>query len=109
MNARLVVVYTVAAAIAGAAGGLLAQTTGFASLDVFDFHRSADVLLVLVIGGTGYLYGGIFGAIVFKLLHDLISAWTPQYWNFWLGLFLVMLVLVGRDKLLSPRTWFRKP
>jgi branched-chain amino acid transport system permease protein len=105
VNLRLIAVYTVAAAIAGAAGALLAQTSGFSSLDVFDFHRSADVLLVLVIGGTGYLYGGIFGAIVFKLLHDLISAWTPQYWNFWLGLFLVVLVLVGRDKLLSPRSW----
>ena len=106
VNARLVAVYTVAAALAGAAGALLAQTSGFASLDVFDFHRSAEVLLVLVIGGTGYLYGGIFGAIVFKLLHDLISAWTPQYWNFWLGLFLVVLVMVGREKLIRPRTWF---
>ena len=104
---RLVVVYTIAAAIAGAAGALLAQTTGFASLDVFDFHRSAEVLLVLVVGGTGYLYGGIFGAIVFKLLHDLIAAWTPQYWNFWLGLFLVVLVLVGRDRFVRPWTWFR--
>ena len=106
VNARLIAVYTVAAAMAGAAGALLAQTSGFASLDVFDFHRSAEVLLVLVIGGTGYLYGGIFGAIVFKLLHDLISAWTPQYWNFWLGLFLVVLVLVGRERLLKPRTWW---
>jgi branched-chain amino acid transport system permease protein len=105
---RLVVVYTIAAAIAGAAGGLLAQTTGFASLDVFDFHRSAEVLLVLVIGGTGYLYGGIFGAIAFKLLHDLISAWTPQYWTFWLGLFLVALVLVGRERLVRPWTWWRR-
>jgi branched-chain amino acid transport system permease protein len=108
VHARLIAVYTVAAAIAGAAGALLAQTTGFASLDVFDFHRSAEVLLILVIGGTGYLYGGIFGAIVFKLLHDLISAWTPQYWNFWLGLFLVVLVLVGRDRLIRPQTWWRR-
>lgn len=108
VNARLVAVYTVAAAIAGAAGALLAQTSGFASLDVFDFHRSAEVLLVLVIGGTGYLYGGIFGAIVFKLLHDLVSAWTPQYWNFWLGVFLVVLVLVGRDKLTKPWTWWKR-
>ena len=106
VHARLVAVYTVAAAIAGAAGALLAQTTGFASLDLFDFHRSAEVLLVLVIGGTGYLYGGIFGAIVFKLLHDLISAWTPQYWNFWLGLFLVVLVMVGRDRLIRPARWW---
>jgi len=108
VSLRLAAVYTIAAAIAGAAGALLAQTTGFASLDVFDFHRSAEVLLVLVIGGTGYLYGGIFGAIVFKLLHDLIAAWTPQYWNFWLGLFLVVLVLVGRDRFVRPWTWFRR-
>ncbi|MEO7055739.1 MAG: branched-chain amino acid ABC transporter permease [Caldimonas sp.] len=104
---RLVAVYTIAAAIAGAAGALLAQTGGFASLDLFDFHRSAEVLLVLVIGGTGYLYGGIFGAIVFKLLHDLISAWTPQYWNFWMGLFLVVLVIVGRERFVRPWTWWR--
>ena len=108
VNARLIAVYTIAAAMAGAAGALLAQTSGFASLDVFDFHRSAEVLLVLVIGGTGYLYGGVFGAVVFKLLHDLISAWTPQYWNFWLGLFLVVLVLVGREKLTRPWTWWTR-
>jgi len=108
VNIRLVAVYTIAAAIAGAAGALLAQTSGFASLDVFDFHRSAEVLLVLVIGGTGYLYGGIFGAIVFKLLHDVVSAWTPQYWNFWLGVFLVVLVLVGRDRLTKPWTWWTR-
>ena len=107
VNARLVAVYTFAAALAGAAGALLAQTSGFASLDVLDFHRSADVMLVLVIGGTGYLYGGIFGAIAFKLLHDLVSAWTPQYWLFWLGLFLVVLMLVGRDRFIRPWTWWR--
>ena len=67
---RLAVIYTVAAAVAGAAGALLAQTTGFASLDVLAFDRSADVLLMLVIGGVGWLYGGIAGAIVFKLLQD---------------------------------------
>lgn len=107
--ARLAAVYTLAAGLAGAAGALLAQTSGFASLDVLDFHRSADVLLVLVIGGTGYLYGGIFGAIAFKLLHDLVSAWTPQYWLFWLGLFLVVLMLVGRDRFIRPWTWWRRP
>jgi branched-chain amino acid transport system permease protein len=107
VDARLVAVYSIAAALAGAAGALLAQTTGFASLDVLAFHRSADVMLVLVIGGTGYLYGGIFGAIVFKLLQDLISGWTPQYWTFWLGLFLVALVLVGRERLIRPWTWWR--
>ena len=103
---RLVTVYTLAAAVAGAAGVLATQTTGFASLDLFDIHRSADVLLMLVIGGTGWLYGGIFGAIVFKVMQDVLSNITPQYWTFWLGLFLVVLVLVGRDRL-SPRHWFK--
>jgi branched-chain amino acid transport system permease protein len=103
---RISVAYTVAATLAGAAGALLAQTTGFASLDVFAFDRSADVLLILVVGGTGWLYGGVLGAIVFKLMQDFLSAITPQYWTFWLGLFLVVLVLVGRDRLLKPWSWF---
>jgi branched-chain amino acid transport system permease protein len=105
---RLTVVYIVAAAVAGVSGALLAQTTGFASLDVFDMHRSADVMLMLVIGGTGWLWGGVFGAIVFKVMQDVLSAITPQYWTFWLGLFLVVLVLVGRDRLLRPWTWFSR-
>jgi branched-chain amino acid transport system permease protein len=105
VNALLAAAYTVGAALAGASGALLAQTTGFASLDVLDFHRSADVLLVLVIGGTGYLWGGVLGAIGFKLMHDLLSAWTPQYWTFWIGLFLVVLMLVGRERLFKPWTW----
>jgi branched-chain amino acid transport system permease protein len=83
---RLVVVYTVAAALAGASGALLAQTTGFASLDVFEFHRSADVMLIVVIGGVI----------------------TPQYWTFWIGLFLVVLVLVGRERLIRPWTWVNR-
>ena len=105
---RLTVVYIVAAAVAGVSGALLAQTTGFASLDVFDMHRSADVMLMLVIGGTGWLWGGVFGAIVFKVMQDVLSAITPQYWTFWLGLFLVVLVLVGRDRLLRPWTWWAR-
>ena len=105
---RLAVIYTVAAGVAGAAGGLAAQTTGFASLDVFAFDRSADVMLLLVIGGTGWLYGGVAGAIVFKLMQDMISSITPQYWTFWIGLFLVVLVMVGRDRLIRPWTWFGK-
>jgi branched-chain amino acid transport system permease protein len=99
VNKRLIAVYTLAAAYAGAAGALLAQTTQFVSLDVIALHRSADVLLMLVIGGTGYLYGGFIGAIVFKVLQDIISNWTPQYWTFWIGLILVVIVLIGRERM----------
>jgi branched-chain amino acid transport system permease protein len=102
------VIYAVAAGVAGAAGALLAQTTGFASLDVFAFDRSADVMLMLVIGGTGWLYGGVAGAVVFKIMQDVISSITPQYWTFWIGLFLVILMLVGRERLLRPWSWFKR-
>ncbi len=106
VTARLAVVYTIAAGVAGAAGGLMAQTTSFASVDLFAFDRSADLMLLVVIGGTGWLYGGVAGAIVFKLLQDWISSITPQYWTFWIGLFLVVLMLVGRERLIRPWTWF---
>lgn len=108
VQGRLAAVYTVSAAFAGAAGALLAQTTGFASLDVLDFHRSADVMLALIIGGAGWLWGGLVGAIAFKLLHDLLSSFTTQYWTFWIGLFLVVLMLVGRERLFRPWTWWRR-
>lgn len=103
---RIALVYTVAAGIAGGAGALMAQTTGFASLDVFALDRSADVMLMLAMGGVGWLYGGIVGAIAFKLMYDVIAGITPQYWTFWIGLFLVVLVMVGRERLIRPWTWF---
>jgi len=108
VHARLVSVYALAAAMAGAAGALFTQTSGFSSLDVFEFHRSADLMLMLVVGGTGWLYGGVLGAVVFKIMQDLLSSITPQYWTFWLGLFLVVLVIVGRDRLLKPWTWWKR-
>ena len=101
VNGRLVRVYTLAAAYAGVAGALLAQTTQFVSVDVLDFHRSADVMLVLIIGGTGYLYGGPIGAVLFKLLQDVLAGFTPQYWHFWIGIFLIALVLAGRERVVG--------
>ncbi|MHC2461192.1 branched-chain amino acid ABC transporter permease [Bradyrhizobium embrapense] len=99
VNRRLIAVYTLAAFYAGIAGALFTQTTALASLDVFSFERSADLMLVLVIGGTGYLYGGLIGAVVFKMLQELFQSITPQYWLFWIGLVLVMIVMVGRARI----------
>ncbi len=99
VNRRLIAIYTIAAFYAGVAGALFTQTTALASLDVFSFERSADLMLVLVIGGTGYLYGGLIGAVVFRMLQEVFSSITPQYWQFWIGLVLVVIVLVGRQRL----------
>jgi branched-chain amino acid transport system permease protein len=98
VNRRLIAIYTASAGIAGIAGGLLTQTTAFCSLDVFSLERSADLLLVLIIGGTGYLYGGLIGAVIYKFLQDWIASLTPQYWQFWIGFALVVIVLIGRDR-----------
>jgi branched-chain amino acid transport system permease protein len=105
---RLVAIYTFAAFYAGIAGGLFTQSTALASPDVFSFERSADLLLVLVLGGTGYLYGGLAGAVVFKILQEVFSTLTPQYWQFWIGLVLVVIVLVGRERIARWRSWPRR-
>ena len=99
VNGRLIATYSVGAAYAGIAGGLLAQTTQFVSLDVLAFHRSADVLLILVLGGPGTLYGGLVGAALFRMAQDFLAGLTPQYWEFWVGFLLVVIVLVGRERL----------
>jgi branched-chain amino acid transport system permease protein len=105
VNRRLIAIYTVAAFYAGIAGALFTQTTALASLDVFAFEKSADLMLVLVIGGTGYLYGGLIGAVVFKMLQEVFQTITPQYWLFWIGLVLVVIVLVGRDRIHRWALW----
>jgi branched-chain amino acid transport system permease protein len=101
VSRRLVAIYTVSAAMAGVAGGLLAQTTQFVGLDVFGFPRSADLMIMLVLGGTGWLYGGLVGAAVFMIAHHYLSDLNPVYWQFWLGLLLVLVVMFARGGILG--------
>jgi branched-chain amino acid transport system permease protein len=96
VNWRLIAVYTLSAGYAGIAGALLAQTQAFASLSMLSIERSADALLILIIGGTGYLYGGLLGALIYRFLQDYLSDLTARYWQFWIGLVLVMIVMYGR-------------
>ena len=91
---RLQVVYTISAGMAGIAGALLTQTTETVSLDTLSFQRSADVVVMLILGGTGRLYGGIIGAIIFMVARDQLSGVNPQYWYFWIGLLLMAIVLL---------------
>jgi branched-chain amino acid transport system permease protein len=85
--------YTIAAAIAGIAGAALTQTTQTAALGSISFERSADVLVMLVLGGAGRLYGGIIGAAIFMIARDQFSGIAPQFWYFWIGLLLVGVVM----------------
>lgn len=101
VHGRLVAIYTFAAAYAGVAGGLLTQTTQFVSLDVLAFSRSADLMLIVVLGGTGSLYGALIGTAVFMVAHHFLSDLNPQYWQFWLGAVLVFIVLFARAGLMG--------
>ncbi len=101
INRRLTVIFTVSAAVAGVAGALLAQTTQFVGLDALGFNRSAELLIILVLGGTGRLYGGLIGALVFMLAQDYIASINPAYWQFWIGLLLLVIVMFGRGGILG--------
>jgi branched-chain amino acid transport system permease protein len=92
-RAHLRKVYTIAAVMAGIAGALLTHTTSTVSLEVLSFGRSADVLVILILGGAGRLYGGIVGAIIYMVARDQFSGLNPQYWYFWIGLLLVAVVM----------------
>jgi len=101
VSRKLIAVYTVGAGIAGIAGALLAQTTQFVGLDVLGFPRSADLMIMLILGGAGYLYGALIGAAVFMVLQDYLANLDPVYWQFWLGLLLVVVVLFARGGLMG--------
>jgi len=98
---RLIAGFTLAAALAGVAGGLLAQTTQFVALDVLSFPRSAAVLIMLVLGGAGRMYGAFIGAGLFMLMQDYLARRDVMYWQLWIGLLLVAVVLFGRGGVLG--------
>ena len=101
VSRRLSAIFTVGAAVAGVAGALLAQTTQFVGLDSLGFARSAELLIILVLGGTGRLYGALVGAIVFMVAQDTIAGLNPAYWQFWIGLLLIVIVLFARGGILG--------
>jgi len=98
---RLVAIYTIAAGIAGVAGALLAQTTQFVGINTLSFQRSAELLIMVVLGGTGRLYGALVGAAVFLIARDWLSNVNPVYWEFWLGVLLVAVVFARRSPWLA--------
>ncbi len=99
--ARLRLAFAMSAGMAGVAGALLAQTTQFVGVDTLSFERSADVLIMLVLGGTGQLTGGLLGAVVYTFMHDQLAALSPQYWMMGVGFVLIIVALSGGGGLLG--------
>jgi len=110
VQARLRMAYAMAAALAGVAGALLTQTTQFVSPDVLSFHLSAEVLIMLVLGGAGYRYGGLVGALAFLLARDLMAGISPHFWQFGVGAVMVLVVLGAPGGILGglARLWQRR-
>lgn len=90
---RLIAMYGVSGVVAGIGGALMAINTGVVGLDSVGFERSAEALVMLVLGGAGSLWGALFGAIVFQLFEHVVSAANPYHWLTLVGLLLVAIVL----------------
>jgi branched-chain amino acid transport system permease protein len=98
---RRLTVYTIAAALAGISGALVAQTTGFVGLDSLGLERSGAILIMLIIGGVGRLYGAFIGVPLYMIAQDRFSSFDPVYWYFWIGLLMVLLVTFARGGILG--------
>jgi branched-chain amino acid transport system permease protein len=98
---RLVMCYTISAAIAGVAGGLSAQTTAYVNLSTLGLDRAATVLIILVLGGYGRLYGALVGAVGYMMLAHWLSKIYPRAWQLGLGLLLVVIALFARNGILG--------
>lgn len=98
---RLLGAYTISAALAGVAGALLTQTTQFVGLTVLGFERSGAVVIMLVLGGVGRLYGAFVGATLYMIAQDQLAEADPIFWDFWIGLLLVLIALFARGGVLG--------
>ncbi len=98
---RRLVIYTISAAFAGASGALIAQTTQFVGLTTLSLDRSGTVLIMLIIGGVGRLYGAFIGVPLYMIAQDRFAEIDPVYWYFWIGLLMVIVVVFARGGILG--------
>jgi branched-chain amino acid transport system permease protein len=98
---RKLTAYTISAALAGISGALIAQTAQFVGLGVLGLERSGTVLIMLIIGGVGQLYGAFIGVTLYMIAQDRFATIDPVYWYFWIGLFMIFVVLFARGGVLG--------
>jgi branched-chain amino acid transport system permease protein len=98
---RLVLIYTVSATMAGIAGALLTQVNQFVGLNVLGLEPSGDILVMLILGGVGRLYGAFLGPVVYIVVQDTLAKQYPEYWYFGIGVLLIFVVLFARGGILG--------
>jgi branched-chain amino acid transport system permease protein len=98
---RLIAVYTISAVMAGVAGALLTQTNQFVGLNVLGFELAGELLVMLILGGVGRLYGAFIGPVVYLLAQDYLAKQFPEYWYFGIGFILVLVVIFAPGGILG--------
>jgi branched-chain amino acid transport system permease protein len=93
---RMVLVYTLSATMAGVAGALLTQTNQFVGLNVLGFEPSGELLVMLILGGVGRLYGAFVGPVAYLVAQDFLAKQFPEYWYFGIGVLLVVVIMFAR-------------
>jgi branched-chain amino acid transport system permease protein len=101
VRARQVLAYAISAALAGVAGAVFVQATGYVNLAVLGLERAAGVLIILILGGYGRLYGAFVGAIAYMVLEHTLSKAYPTAWQLGLGLTLMLVALYARNGILG--------
>ena len=109
VRGRLVLCYTLSAAIAGVAGGIWAQANAYVNLGTLGLDRAATVLIILVLGGHGRLYGAFIGAVAYISLSHFLARIYPTAWQLGLGLLLVVIALFARNGILGIAAALRRP
>ena len=108
VSRRRLMIYTISAVLAGISGALIAQTTQFVSLSFLSLERSGTVLIMLIIGGVGRLYGAFIGVPLYMIAQDRFSTVQPVYWYFWIGVLMVVIVVFARGGVLGLFDRFRR-
>jgi branched-chain amino acid transport system permease protein len=94
------IAFVIAGAIAGLAGALIANQNGMVSPSLMYWTQSGSLMIMVILGGVGYVYGGVLGAFLLLLLEEILSGFTI-YWQLPLGIILLVVVLFARNGVLS--------
>ena len=108
VSRRRLLIYTISAVLAGISGALIAQTAQFVGLSFLSLERSGTVLIMLIIGGVGRLYGAFIGVPLYMIAQDRFSTVQPVYWYFWIGVLMVVIVVFARGGVLGLFDRFRR-